>query len=80
MTHYNNANIFNNQQIYLNKNSLKKQMGNEYFERLIGIFDTISICFSKGLCCPMGSVLLGSDGDLIEKAFTYRKHLGGATR
>ena len=41
--------------------------------------DTISICFSKGLGCPMGSILVGSD-DEIRKARRIRKLLGGALR
>lgn len=41
--------------------------------------DTISICFSKGLGCPMGSVLIGSDA-LIARARRGRKLLGGALR
>jgi threonine aldolase len=42
-------------------------------------FDTVSICFSKGLGCPMGSVLVGSAED-IRKARRVRKLLGGALR
>ncbi len=42
-------------------------------------FDTISICFSKGLGCPMGSVLVGSTED-IRKARRARKLFGGALR
>lgn len=42
-------------------------------------FDTVSICFSKGLGCPMGSVLVGSAQD-IRKARRVRKMLGGALR
>lgn len=42
-------------------------------------FDTISICFSKGLGCPMGSVLVGSTDD-IRKARRARKLFGGALR
>jgi threonine aldolase len=41
--------------------------------------DTISICFSKGLGCPMGSVLVGSK-DQIAKARRIRKLFGGALR
>ena len=43
------------------------------------LFDTISVCFSKGLGCPVGSVLVGEDA-LIEKAFRVRKVLGGGMR
>ena len=42
-------------------------------------FDTISICFSKGLGCPMGSVLVGNQAD-ITKARRIRKLFGGALR
>ena len=42
-------------------------------------FDTISICFSKGLGCPMGSVLVGNRDD-IRKARRIRKLFGGALR
>lgn len=41
--------------------------------------DTISICFSKGLGCPMGSILVGSAED-IAKARRARKLFGGALR
>src|SRR6187399_1940384 len=42
-------------------------------------FDSISICLSKGLGCPVGSVLLGKK-DLIKKARRIRKVFGGAMR
>lgn len=42
-------------------------------------FDTISICFSKGLGCPMGSILTGSRED-IARARRIRKLFGGALR
>jgi threonine aldolase len=41
--------------------------------------DTISICFSKGLGCPMGSILVG-DKPTIAKARRIRKLFGGAMR
>ena len=43
------------------------------------LFDSISVCLSKGLGCPSGSVLIGSN-DLIEKALRIRKVLGGGMR
>jgi len=43
------------------------------------IFDTISVCFSKGLGAPVGSVLLG-DKKTIQRALRIRKVLGGAMR
>lgn len=42
-------------------------------------FDTISICLSKGLGCPIGSLVLGSK-ELIKKAKRSRKVLGGGMR
>jgi threonine aldolase len=42
-------------------------------------FDTISVCLSKGLGAPAGSVLLGSQ-EHIRKARRVRKVLGGAMR
>ena len=43
------------------------------------LFDTISICLSKGLGCPIGSVLLGSKVD-IKRARKVRKVFGGGMR
>ncbi len=43
------------------------------------LFDTISICLSKGLGAPVGSVLLGS-AETIHKAKRIRKVLGGGMR
>ena len=43
------------------------------------IFDSISICLSKGLGAPIGSVLLGKK-DFIEKARRVRKVFGGGMR
>ena len=42
-------------------------------------FDTISVCLSKGLGAPIGSVLLGSK-DFIKKARRWRKVFGGGMR
>ena len=43
------------------------------------LFDTISVCLSKGLGCPVGSVLLGSATE-IDRALRIRKILGGGMR
>lgn len=43
------------------------------------LFDTISICLSKGLGCPVGSLLIG-DKKHIKKALRYRKIFGGGMR
>lgn len=42
-------------------------------------FDSISICLSKGMGCPVGSVLIGSK-EFIHKARRVRKRLGGGMR
>jgi threonine aldolase len=42
-------------------------------------FDSVSLCFSKGLGAPVGSVLVGS-GELIGRAKRARKILGGGMR
>jgi len=42
-------------------------------------FDSISFCLSKGLACPVGSVLVGDD-DFIGRARRWRKMLGGGMR
>ena len=42
-------------------------------------FDTISVCFSKGLGAPIGSALCGP-ADLIRRARRHRKALGGGWR
>jgi len=41
--------------------------------------DSISICLSKGLCAPIGAILVG-DETFIRKARKYRKMLGGGMR
>ena len=43
------------------------------------VFDSISICLSKGLGCPVGSVLIGSF-DFIQQARRARKAMGGGWR
>ncbi len=42
-------------------------------------FDTFSFCFSKGLGCPVGSILCG-DAETIDLAHKWRKILGGGMR
>jgi threonine aldolase len=44
-----------------------------------GLFDSISICLSKGLGAPVGSLLLGN-ADFIQKARRVRKVFGGGMR
>ncbi|MYK76501.1 MAG: low-specificity L-threonine aldolase, partial [Acidimicrobiaceae bacterium] len=42
-------------------------------------FDSVSVCLSKGLGTPVGSVLVGP-ADLIDEAHKWRKMLGGGMR
>ena len=43
------------------------------------LFDTISVCLSKGLGCPIGSVLIGNK-ELMQHAIRIRKIFGGGMR
>ena len=47
--------------------------------RLAENADTISFCLSKGLCCPVGSLLCGP-AEKIRQARRWRKMLGGGMR
>jgi threonine aldolase len=42
-------------------------------------FDSVSVCFSKGLGAPIGSIIVG-DREVIESARKYRKVFGGGMR
>lgn len=53
------------------KNETAKQYGE--------VFDTISVCLSKGLGCPVGSVLVG-DAAIMHNAIKIRKVFGGNMR
>jgi threonine aldolase len=46
---------------------------------ITGLFDSVSVCLSKGLGAPVGSVLLGSRA-LIDEARRWRKVAGGGMR
>lgn len=43
------------------------------------LFDSVSVCLSKGLGCPVGSLLLGN-ADFIRQARRFRKVMGGGWR
>lgn len=43
------------------------------------LFDSISVCLSKGLGCPVGSVLIGS-ASFVHEARRVRKRMGGGMR
>ena len=47
--------------------------------RMVRDFDTVTICLSKGLGAPVGSVLVGSK-EFIDRAHRFRKMLGGGMR
>lgn len=66
--HLDGARIFN---AIVHKKEDSKQYGK--------IFDSISICLSKGLGAPVGSVLVG-DAAFIKKARRWRKVFGGGMR
>ena len=53
----------------------KNEKASQYGE----VFDTISVCLSKGLGCPIGSVLIG-DSKIMENAIRIRKIFGGNMR
>ena len=46
---------------------------------IAGLYDSMSVCFSKGLGAPVGSALVGT-ADLIHHARRHRKMLGGGLR
>ena len=66
--HLDGARLFN---ALIAKNQTEKQYGE--------VFDSISICLSKGLGTPIGSVLLGTTS-FIKKARRVRKVMGGGMR
>jgi len=66
--HLDGARVFN---AIVHKKEDPKQYGK--------VFDSISICLSKGLGAPVGSVLVG-DAAFIKKARRWRKVFGGGMR
>ncbi len=66
--HLDGARLFN---ALVEKGESPQQYGN--------VFDSISICLSKGLGAPVGSLLLGSDA-YIQEARRIRKVFGGGMR
>ena len=45
-----------------------------------GLFDTVSVCFSKGLGAPVGSVLVSTAENIAKAPGCMRKRLGGGWR
>lgn len=43
-------------------------------------FETVSLCLSKGLGAPVGSLLISNDQQLIDRARRFRRMYGGAMR
>lgn len=66
--HLDGARLFN---AIVEKNYSSADIGN--------LFDSVSICLSKGLGAPIGSVIIASS-EFIRKAKRYRKLFGGAMR
>lgn len=66
--HLDGARLFN---ALVEKNETPKQYGE--------VFDSISVCLSKGLGCPVGSLLIGKK-DFIKRARRTRKVFGGGMR
>ena len=52
---------------------------NETPQQYGDVFDTISVCLSKGLGCPIGSVVVG-DSNIMQEAIRLRKIFGGNMR
>jgi len=66
--HLDGARLFN---VLVETGETTEEVGNH--------FDSISICLSKGLGAPVGSLLIG-DKDFIAKARRFRKVMGGGMR
>jgi threonine aldolase len=54
------------------------ETGND-LKKYASYFDSVSLCFSKGLGAPVGSIIVGSE-KFIERAHFYRKAYGGGMR
>jgi threonine aldolase len=86
---YLNADIESIKDICLNNNLNLHLDGARLFNAIVSqkedplfygkTFDSVSICLSKGLGCPVGSLLLGSE-EFIKKARRIRKLFGGGMR
>ncbi|KKL57918.1 hypothetical protein LCGC14_1646350 [marine sediment metagenome] len=75
---------------FTKKNELKLHLdGARIFNAAVGLnkpvteftkhVDSVMFCLSKGLSCPVGSIVAGSE-DFINKARKFRKMLGGGMR
>ena len=59
--------------------ALKAQRPELTVAEFVGGADSVSLCFSKGLSCPVGSVLVSSSEN-IHRARRWRKAMGGGMR
>jgi len=59
--------------------TINKTKPNDEAKRIAQCFDSVSVCFSKGLGAPVGSALCGSKA-LIHRAHRVRKMAGGGMR
>jgi threonine aldolase len=80
--HLDGARIFNAITEIINENNSELSFKEKLLfncHQIGNLFDSISVCLSKGLGAPVGSVLLG-DKTFIKKARRIRKVLGGGMR
>jgi threonine aldolase len=75
-THLDGARLFNAAVEQARRNGSDPRME---ARRIASLFDTVSVCFSKGLGAPAGSALCGSR-EVIARARRIRKMAGGAMR
>jgi threonine aldolase len=75
--HLDGARLFNAAVAQAAQDSTRSAVGEA--RRIAQHFDTVSVCFSKGLGAPVGSALCGSR-ELIARARRVRKMAGGAMR
>ena len=73
-THLDGARLFNAAVAQAQGGDARKEA-----RRIAGLFDSVSVCFSKGLGAPVGSALCGSK-ELIARARRIRKMAGGGMR
>ncbi len=75
-THLDGARLFN---AAVAQAALLKTDPRDQAKRIAQCFDSVSVCFSKGLGAPVGSALCGS-AELVQKAHRIRKMAGGGMR
>jgi len=82
--------VIKDMKVFSHKNDLKLHLdGARIFNAAVGLnvsvteitkyADSVMFCLSKGLSCPVGSIVAGSK-EFISKARRYRKMLGGGMR